>query len=294
MLASFVFFATLPLCAQTPTDREIVLATTTSVRDAGLLEAILPAFERESGYRVKVIAVGSGQAMALGRQGEADILILHAPETELEFVQQGFATSRDALMSNEFVLVGAGNDPAGVRGLGAIAALQAIVAVEALFVSRADRSGTHVKERGLWQLAGVGPGRPWYRESGQGMSATLQIANQLEAYTLTDIGTLLSHKYPLDLEILVEGDTLLANPYHVLLANPARFEWLNAAGARALRDYLLSEETQRAIGAHGREELGRSLFVPGASLTVPPGAQLSSHHAESPPASGRPLTRDSE
>jgi tungstate transport system substrate-binding protein len=123
-----------------------------------------------------------------------------------------------------------------------------------------------VKERGLWQLAGVGPGRPWYRESGQGMSATLQIANQLGAYTLTDIGTLLSHKYPLDLEILVEGDTLLANPYHVLLANPARFEWLNEEGARALRNYLLSEETQRAIGAHGWEKFGRSLFVPAVSF----------------------------
>jgi tungstate transport system substrate-binding protein len=263
-LASLALFIALPLCAQTRADREIVLATTTSVRDAGLLEGILPAFERQSGYRVKVIAVGSGKAMALGRQGEADILVLHAPEEELEFVQGGYATSREALMKNEFVLVGGENDPAGVRGLGAVAALQAIAAEEALFVSRADLSGTHVKERGLWQLAGVARARPWYRESGQGMSATLQIANQLGAYTLTDIGTLLSHKSRLDLEILVDGDTLLANPYHVLVASPARFEWLNAEGARVLRDYLLSEETQRAIGDYGQEESGRSLFVPAA------------------------------
>jgi len=262
VLASFALLTALPLRAQTPADPEIVLATTTSVRDAGLLAAILPVFERESGYRVKVIAVGSGQAMALGRQGEADVLILHAPEEELEFVQQGYAVSRDALMHNEFVLVGSGDDPARVRGLGIVAALRAISAEEALFVSRADRSGTHVKERELWHDAGVEPAPPWYRESGQGMSATLQIANELGAYTLTDIGTLLSHEYPLDLEALVEGDTLLANPYHVLLASPARFEWLNTEGARALRDYLLSADTQRAINAYGREEFGRSLFVP--------------------------------
>ncbi|NIM52156.1 MAG: solute-binding protein [Gemmatimonadales bacterium] len=248
--------------AQTPSDSEIVLATTTSVRDAGLLHAILPPFERMTGYRVKVIAVGSGQAMELGRRGEADILILHDPAGERQFVAEGFAASRDRLMHNEFVLVGPPDDPAGIKGLGAVMAVGVVGRSGALFVSRADRSGTHVKESHLWRLAGIAPARPWYRESGQGMSATLQIASELGAYTLSDIGTFLTHIYPLDLEIVVEGDSVLANPYHVVVASAARFSWVNGPGARALRDYLLSPEVQRAIGAFGKEEFGRSLFVP--------------------------------
>jgi len=239
-----------------------VLATTTSVRDAGLLEALLPQFEHASGYRVKVIAVGSGQAMELGRRGEADILILHAPEQEQRFVAEGYGTERHPLMHNEFVVLGPTGDPAGARGRDALAALRAIAGTQSLFTSRADRSGTHVRERELWRLAGVAPDRPWYRESGQGMSATLQIANELGAYTLCDVGTMLAHRYPLDLMVLVQRDTLLFNPYHVVLANPARFEWLNADGARALRDYLLSADTQSRIAAFGVSEHGRPLFVP--------------------------------
>ncbi|UCF42046.1 MAG: substrate-binding domain-containing protein [Gemmatimonadota bacterium] len=250
------------LPAQAPADAEVVLATTTSVRDAGLLQAILPPFERASGYRIKVIAVGSGQAMELGRRGEADILIVHAPEEEREFLRAGFGVERDAFMRNAFVIVGPAADPARARGSNLTAALRSIAAGDALFVSRADRSGTHLKEAALWRLVGVEPDRSWHRESGQGMSATLQIANELQAYTLTDIGTLLSHEYPLDLEVLVEGDSLLANPYHVVLASPQRFPWLNSAGARALRDYLVSVDTQRAIGAFGRERFGRALFEP--------------------------------
>jgi tungstate transport system substrate-binding protein len=250
------------LAAQAPADVEVVLATTTSVRDAGLLQAILPPFERASGYRIKVIAVGSGQAMELGRQGEADILVLHAPDEELEFVRAGFGTERRALMRNAFVVVGPADDPAGAEGSDVVVALRSIAAAKDLFVSRADRSGTHIKEARLWALAGVAPDRSWYRESGQGMSATLQIANELRAYTLTDIGTLLSHRHPLDLEVLVQGDTLLANPYHVVLASRVRFPWLNAAGARALLDFLVSAETQGAIAAFGRERFGRPLFEP--------------------------------
>ncbi len=219
-------------------------------------------FERTSGYRVKVIAVGSGQAMALGRQGEADVLILHAPAEEQEFMLEGFGTERHALMRNEFVIVGPANDPAAARGADAVAALRSIARADVLFVSRADQSGTHIKESMLWELAGVGPERSRYRESGQGMSATLQIANELQAYTLSDVGTLLSHEYPLELEILVQGDSLLANPYHLVLASSERFPWLNPSGARALRDYLLAPDTQRAIGAFRRGQYGRSLFLP--------------------------------
>jgi len=242
--------------------RDIVLATTTSVRDAGLLDAILPRFERESGITVKVVAVGSGQAMELGRRGEADLLILHDPAAEAQFMTDGYGVDRRPLMHNEFVLVGPSADPAGVRGLPVVEAFRAIARAGARFVSRGDRSGTHVREQSLWALSGVAPARLWYRESGQGMGATLVIADQLRAYTLTDIGTLLGHQAPLDLPILVEGDSALVNPYHVILANPERFPRVRAAEARALQEYLLSPETQRAIGEFRRQDFGRSLFVP--------------------------------
>jgi len=242
--------------------RDVVLATTTSVRDAGLLDAILPRFERESAIAVKVIAVGSGQAMELGRRGEADILILHDPDGEARFVADGYGVDRRLLMHNEFVLVGPSADPARVRGLSIAGAFRAIARAEAPFVSRGDRSGTHSKEQALWALCGVVPARSWHRESGQGMGATLVIADQLRAYTLTDIGTLLGHQAPLDLPVLVEGDSALRNPYHVILANPERFPRVRAAEARALQDYLLSPGTQRAIGEFRRQDFGRSLFVP--------------------------------
>ncbi len=248
-----------PLAAQS---KDILLATTTSVRDAGLLDAILPAFERTSGYRVKVIAVGSGQAMELGRRGEADILILHDPAGEARFMAEGDGVGREPLAHNEFVLVGPREDPAGARGPDAVRAMRAIAATGATFISRGDRSGTHVKELALWQAAGVTPERRWYRDTGQGMGATLVVADQLRGYTLTDVATYLSHKGLGDLVILVEGDTLLRNFYHVVRANPERFARVNAAGAQALEDYLLSPETMRAIGEFGRSRFGRSLFIP--------------------------------
>jgi tungstate transport system substrate-binding protein len=251
----------MPVDAPAPA-RDIVLATTTSVRDAGLLDAILPRFERESGITVKIVAVGSGQAMELGRRGEADILILHDPEGEARFVADGYGVDRRPLMANEFVLVGPSADPARVGGLRVVEAFRAIARAAAPFVSRGDRSGTHSKEQALWALSGMALAGPWYREAGQGMGATLVIADQLRAYTLTDIGTLLGHKAPLDLPILVEGDSALRNPYHVILANPDRFARVRAAEARALWDYLLSPETQRAIGEFRKREFGRSLFVP--------------------------------
>ena len=242
--------------------RDVILATTTSVRDAGLLDTVLPPFERAGAYSVKVIAVGSGQAMEFGRRGEADLLILHDPAGEEEFVAEGFGIDRRALMHNEFVLVGPADDPAAVRGLDVVTAFRNIAAAGAPFVSRGDRSGTHVKELALWALAGMAPARPWYRESGQGMGATLVIASEFAAYALTDIATFLAHRLPPALEILVEGDSLLGNPYHVIRANPARFPHVNADGAAALAAYLLSPATQRVIGEFRRAELGRPIFVP--------------------------------
>ena len=242
--------------------RDVILATTTSVRDAGLLDTLLPPFERTAGYTVKVVAVGSGQAMELGRRGEADLLILHDPAGEDRFVAEGFGIDRRALMHNEFVLVGPAGDPAAVRGTDVRTAFRRLAAAGAPFVSRGDRSGTHVKELALWEAAGRSPSPRWYRETGQGMGATLVIASEFAAYALTDVATLLAHRLPPALEILVQGDTVLRNPYHVIRANPARFPRVNADGAAALAAYLLSPEVQRMIGEFRRAELGRSIFVP--------------------------------
>lgn len=243
---------------------EMILATTTSVRDAGLLDELLPMFEARTGIVVKVVAVGSGQAMELGRRGEADLLLVHAPAGERAFVEAGYGIDRRALMHNDFVLVGPAADPAGIRGRSAVAAMRAISEHVARFVSRGDRSGTHAREQRLWEAAGIEPSREWRLESGQGMGATLVIADQLSAYTLSDIGTFLAHRGPLELEILVQGDSLLRNPYHVIRINPERFPGVNHRAAAALADYLVEPETQRRIAAFGRERFGRPLFVPDA------------------------------
>jgi tungstate transport system substrate-binding protein len=252
-------------CGQTAAAaRDVILATTTSLRDAGLLDALLPLFEQRAGRRVKVLAVGSGQAMEIGRRGEADLLIAHDPERELGFVAAGLAEERVPLMHNEFVIVGPPDDPARVRGSGAVEGFRRIAGRGARFVSRGDRSGTHAKELALWAAGGVVGRGKWYLEAGQGMGQTLQIASELQAYALADIGTFLAHKSPLDLDVLVEGDSVLHNPYHILRLNPRRFAWLDHEGARRLRDFLLDAEIQRRIGEYGRREFGRSLFAPAA------------------------------
>lgn len=240
----------------------MVLATTTSVHDAGLLDTLLPPFERATGIPVRVLVVGSGQAMALGRRGEADILILHDPAGETTFMAGGFGIDRRYLMMNEFVLVGPPDDPAGVVGMGVTESFRLIAAAGARFVSRGDRSGTHSRERMVWDLTGLAPGGQWYRESGQGMGATLVIADQLRAYTLTDIGTWLASRAPLALDILVEDQRVLGNPYHVVLVNPEGHPRVRSAEARALADWLVSPEAQAIIGSFRVGESGRSLFTP--------------------------------
>lgn len=243
--------------------RAVVLATTTSARDVGLLDSLLPPFEREYGRRVKVIAVGTGQAMELGRRGEADLLLVHDPPAVRAFLEAGYGIEAELVMYNEFVIVGPPSDLAGVRRAGsAPEALKAIALRGGRFLSRGDRSGTHAREIELWRRAGLDPKGPWYRESGQGMSATLQIASELGAYTLTDIGTFLAHRHPLALELLFSGDTALFNLYHVVLVNPGKFPRVEAEGARRLKAYLLSERGQDAIEAFGRARFGRSLFLP--------------------------------
>ena len=247
--------------AQAGGGRALILATTTSTQDSGLLDELVPAFQRASGRQVKTIAVGSGQALELGRRGEADVLLVHSPEAERELMATGTARSRRLVMHNDFVLVGPGDDPAGVRGREAPAALRRVAARQAPFVSRGDDSGTHTRELDLWEQTGRRPEGPWYVESGQGMGATLRIADERRAYTLADRGTYLTSREGLDLAVLVEGDRSLLNVYHVIDMSRRAGSRVDEAGARAFADWVVGEQAQRLIGDFGRERFGRSLFV---------------------------------
>jgi len=243
----------------------VLLATTTSTRDAGLLDSLLPIFERQSGYRVTVIAVGSGQALAMGRRGDADVVLAHAPEAERPLADSGYVLNRRLVMHNDFLFVGPAEDPAALRGLSdAVAAMRRIGERHVGFVSRGDQSGTHLKELALWRRAGLVPAGAWYVESGQGMAATLQMADQKRAYTLTDRATYLAWRDKLQLVPLVEGDSFLFNVYHVMEVNPKNAPRVNTAGGRALADFFVSPQAQALIGAFGRSRFGQSLFVPDA------------------------------
>ena len=252
---------------------QVLLATTTSTRDAGLLDSLLPVFARQTGYRVKVIAVGSGQALEMGRRGDADVVLSHAPEAERVLADSGYFLHRRLVMHNDFLIVGPAADPAGLRGLSdAVAALRRTAAARATFISRGDRSGTHQRELQLWKQAGVTPpagagvgvGVGWYIESGQGMAATLQMADEKRGYTITDRATYLAWRDKLQLVPQVEGDSLLYNVYHVMEVNPKNAPRVNTAGGKAFADFLVAPETQALIGAFGRSRFGQSLFVPDA------------------------------
>ena len=254
---------------------QVLLATTTSTRDAGLLDSLLPIFARQTGYRVKVIAVGSGQALEMGRRGDADVVLSHAPEAERVLADSGYFLHRRLVMHNDFLIVGPAADPAGLRGLSdAVAALRRTAAARATFISRGDRSGTHQRELQLWKQAGVTPpagagvgvgvGVGWYIESGQGMAATLQMADEKRGYTITDRATYLAWRDKLQLVPQVEGDSLLYNVYHVMEVNPKNAPRVNTAGGKAFADFLVAPETQALIGAFGKSRFGQSLFVPDA------------------------------
>jgi tungstate transport system substrate-binding protein len=252
-----------PAAAQ---EKNVILATTTSTQDSGLLDVLVPAFEKQTGYLVKTISVGSGQAMAMGEKGEADVLLVHSPAAEKKLVADGFGVNRRLVMHNDFVIVGPAADPAKIKGSKSTAdALKAIGANGGTFVSRADKSGTHSKELALWKAAGVNPeGQTWYQQTGLGMGQTLNVTSEKGFYTLADRGTYLAMKKTLSLDILVEGEKSLLNVYHVIEVSQAKWPKVNAAGARAFADFMVSADAQKTIETFGVEKFGAPLFFPDA------------------------------
>ena len=249
--------------ASSPPDRgALLLATTTSTRDSGLLDELLPSFERKSGCSVKTLAVGSGEAMELGERGDADVLLVHSPEDEQEFMAEGHGASRKAVMHNDFVLLGPPADPAGIEQADdAPEALTKIAGREARFASRGDDSGTHAKELSLWEAAGVEPEGGWYVETGQGMGETLTIAGQKQAYTVSDRGTFLATEN-LDIELLHEGGEALLNPYHVIVVEG---DEVNRECAEEFSTWITAPATQEAIESFGVDEYGEQLFIADAA-----------------------------
>lgn len=252
-------------CGQTPEHKYIILATTTSTQDSGLLDELLPLFERQTGYRVKTIAVGTGEALAMGKRGDADVLLVHAPAKEKEIVAAGFAINRRIVMHNDLLIVGPEGDPAGIHGSdnGAESVLK-IAEAGAQFTSRGDNSGTHFREMSLWKTAAIRPAGDWYISTGQGMGATLLIAAEKGAYVLTDRGTYLSFQERTGLVPHVEGDPLFLNIYSVLEVNPERFSKVHSAGAKAFSEFLRGREAQEVIRVFGAEQFGQPLFFPDA------------------------------
>jgi len=246
---------------QAATGKVLILATTTSTQDSGLLDLLVPVFQTKTGYEVKTIAVGTGQALTMGRRGDADVLLVHAPAEEEKFMAAGHGIKRRQFMYNDFVLVGSAADPAKISKLrSAVEALRKIADSQSLFLSRGDNSGTHILEKQLWMEATIQPAGRWYQQSGQGMGQTLIIAAEKNAYTLTDRATYLKLQKRLDLSVLLEGDPKLLNIYSVIQINPLKSPNINAAGAQAFFDFMLSPKTLEIIKAFGVEEYGQPLF----------------------------------
>lgn len=230
---------------------------------------LIPIFEQKTGYKVKTVAVGSGAAIAMGQRGEADVLLVHDPDAEVLFMQGDYGVNRRLVMHNNFQIVGPAADPAGMKGAAsAVEAMKKIAAAKSVFLSRGDNSGTNAAELRLWKAAGVDPvGQPWYQQSGQGMGATLSIASEKNAYTYTDDATFLARQKTLSLAILVEGDKVLLNIYHVIQASPGKWPRVNSAGGKAFDDFMVAPETQKVIGQFGLDKYGRVLFTPDVGKT---------------------------
>ena len=262
-LLACVLLSSAGMAAETKTTKTLRLATTTSTENSGLLQHLLPAFERETGYQVHVIAVGTGKALRMGRDGDVDVVLVHAPAAEQKFVDEGFGVKRIDVMYNDFVIVGPAEDPASVRSsTGGIDALTKIAKNQATFISRGDDSGTNKKELSLWKDAGINPQGDWYREAGQGMGKVLQMSGELSAYTLTDRGTWLAYQSKSPLKIACQGDPALFNPYGIIAVNPALYPDINHAGAQALIDWITSPAGQKLIGTY--LVAGSLLFTPSA------------------------------
>ncbi len=231
---------------------------------------LIPLFEAETGYKVQTVAVGSGQAMEMGQQGNADVLLVHAPAAEKQFMTDGWGKERALVMHNDFIIVGPSTDPAKIKGLSAVDAFKAIAASGTTFVARADKSGTSTKELGIWKKAEIDPAttKPvWYIETGQGMGASLTITSEKGGYTLTDRATFLANKANLELEILGEGDNSLLNVYHVITVNPDKWPKVNYDGAVAFYKFMTESSTQDTISKFGVDKYGQQLFIPDANKT---------------------------
>src|SRR5680860_969016 len=256
-----------PQTAETPkpANPNIILATTTSTQDSGLLAALIPVFEQKTGYKVKTIAVGTGAALAMGDKGNADVLLVHAPSSEQKLVDNKSAINYQLVMHNDFVIVGPATDPAKVKETKTVVdAFKGIAASPSIFVSRGDDSGTDKMEKTLWTKANIKPVEANYQSTGQGMGATLTIASEKAAYTLTDRATFLSTQKNLKLEIVLQGDASLLNIYHVMQVNPEKFPKINADGAKAFVDFMTNADTQTLIGTFGKDKYGEALFFPDA------------------------------
>ena len=266
LLALGVLFSVAgPAQAQSTT---VILSTTTSTQDSGLLDVLVPLFEEKTGRTVKTLSVGTGQALALAAKGEADVALVHAPALEKRYVKKGKLLNRRLVMYNDFVIIGPAADPAKIKGLPrAVDGMKRIAESRSRFVSRGDRSGTNILELALWKQAGVEPRGAWYIESGQGMGQTLGIAGDRRAYTLTDRATYLAFQKRIALPVLIEKDGPLRNIYSVLEVNPASGPRINAAGGKAFAEFMLSAETQAVIRTFGVDKYGQPLFVPIAGKT---------------------------
>lgn len=262
----FVFMIINVISVAHASSRHVILATTTSTQDSGLLDVLIPIFQKKTGYIVKTIAVGSGQAIALGQRGEADVLLVHSPEAEKKFIVEGYGMNRKIVMHNDFVVVGPSEDPAKIKGIKPSSeSFKKIASAKNLFISRGDNSGTYSKEKEIWKLTGINPEREkWYQQTGLGMGQTLNVTAEKKGYTLADRGTYLALKKNINLNILVEGDAILLNIYHVIGVNPAKWPKVNASGAKAFADFMVSKEAQEIIRTFGVDKFGSPLFFPDA------------------------------
>ncbi len=267
--SSPVAYATVAPPRASVTTKDVILATTMSTRDSGLLDVLIPIFQQQTGYQVKTVAIGTGAAIAMGQRGDADVLLVHDPPNEVKFMDGGYGTNRQLIMHNDFIIVGPSSDPAKIKGTANVTeAFMKIAAANATFVTRGDKSGTNSQELRIWAktpynatVTGANP-PSWYVSTGQGMGPTLTITSDKQAYTLSDRATYLAYQKNIQLDIMSEGDPLLLNIYHVIQVNPDKFPNINAAGAKAFVDFMTSPDTQKIIGQFGVDKYGQPLFFP--------------------------------